>query len=776
MKKKSNQKTSSRKKKGKKKNYFFRRLLFKAFLLVFTLSLAGLGYLDYTVRDRFEGKRWKLPAQVYARPLELYAGLQLSPNDLINELKLLGYQELPDPTEPGSYCWRNHSIDITTRAFNFGSGLRPGLAITLTFSGNKVDKILQRDTATTLPIQRLDPALIGGIYPEKNEDRILIQLEEVPTTVTDALITVEDRRFYTHHGIDLLGISRAIINMASGGPIQGGSTITQQLVKNFYLTSERTIQRKVIEIVMALLLEAHYSKDEILETYLNEVYLGQDGNRAIHGFGLASHFYFNKTVSQLDLHEAALLVGLLKGPSYYNPRTRSQRAKQRRDLVLKEMEEAGQISWSELQMAQKRPLGVLNRPVRGTTSFPAFMDLLQDQLHQDYRDEDLRSKGLKIFTSLDPLVQKTAEKTLQQRLNKLEHDRQLEKNCLQGAVIITSSQNAEIQAVVGGRDPRFEGFNRALNAKRPIGSLIKPVIYLNALSHSQRYTLATLLDDSPLMVKQTGSADWVPDNFDKQSHGQVLLHDALMNSYNLSTVRLGLELGPDAAIEQLKRLGLNRNIPAYPASLLGANTLTPLEITQIYQTIASGGFRTPLKAIREILDHNGEPLQRYPLAVQQTINDDAIYLLTTTLQDVVTQGTGKNMQNFLSTDLGVAGKTGTTDDFRDSWFAGFTENSVGVVWIGRDDNQPTGLTGASGAMTVWGETMAQLNPQPLILAEPDRIEYHWIDRPTGKLSGSGCKDAVYLPFIAGTAPTEQSGCGPESRPSSLGNWFKRIFQ
>ena len=440
------------------------------------------------------------------------------------------------------------------------------------------------------------------------------------------------------------------------------------------------------------------------------------------------------------------------------------------------MVENGDITWSEAQSAQNKPLGVLQRPVRGTTSFPAFMDLVQRQLQQDYRDDDLRSQGLRIFTTLDPRIQQRAEQSLQSRLRQLEQDRNLEENSLQGAILVTSSQNAEVQAVVGGRDPRFKGFDRALDARRPIGSLIKPIVYLNALERSTRYTLATLLDDGPLLVKQNGNDQWSPQNFDNKNHGQVMLHDALVYSYNVSTVRLGLQLGPQNVMAKLHDLGISREITAYPSSLLGVNTFTPFEVTQIYQTIASGGFRTPLTAIREILTNSGVPLQRYPLKVEQTIDQAPLYLLTVAMQNVVAKGTAKGLQHYLSDDLGIAGKTGTTDDFRDSWFAGFDGNRVAVVWVGRDDNQSTGLTGATGALTIWGDMIAALDPQPLILAEPDKIENHWIDQASGKLSGPECKYSINLPFIAGSSPTGHAECGPQKQESTIKGWFKRIFK
>jgi penicillin-binding protein 1B len=673
------------------------------------LALAGLllaaaftVYLDFTVRARFEGKRFALPAKVYARSLELYPGLRLSPAEMAAELALLDYRETTLPREPGSYGWRSETLDLVMRPFAFADGPQEALALRVEFAGGRVKGLFHHVDNKPLQLARLEPPLIGGIYPGKNEDRVLVRLADVPGHVVDTLIAVEDRRYYSHLGLDPRGIARAIFKTVSGGSVQGGSTLTQQLVKNFFLTSERTLSRKLTEMVMAVLLEVHYSKEEILETYLNEVYLGQDGNRAIHGFGLAAPYFFNKPLDRLDLPEAALLVGMLKGPSYFNPRSHPQRALERRNLVLGQLAETGGISEERLSSAKAAPLGVVSRPPRGTSAYPAFLNLVHRQLKRDYHDDDLRSEGLQIFTTLDPRVQRAAESALSKRLTRLEQARGMRPDTLQGALIVTSTQHAEVQAVVGGRDPRFEGFNRALDAQRPIGSLIKPVVYLTALQQPQNYTLATLLDDSPLVLQQAGTDDWAPQNYDKVFHGEVPLRAALVNSYNVSTARLGLELGVPRVMANLRRLGLERDLPEFASSLLGANALSPLEVAQVYQTIAAGGFRTPLRAIHAVLTAEGEPLQRYPLNVEQEIAAAPLFLLTAAMQDVVREGTARDLGHYLPPALAVAGKTGTTDGYRDSWFAGFTGDRLAVAWVGRDDNEPTGLTGASGAMTVWG--------------------------------------------------------------------------
>jgi penicillin-binding protein 1B len=747
-----------------------------ALLLLVAVSTLAVLHLDRTVRARFEGKRFALPARVYARPLELYPGLKLSQADLMAELAMLRYRESPNSSQAGTFKILGQAAEFVTRPFSFEDGRQPALRVRVQFSGGMVESLTDRSKGAPLDLVRLDPALIGGIYPGNNEDRILLRLEEVPRQVVDALIVVEDRQFQSHVGIDLRGIARAAYVTATGQGVQGGSTITQQLVKNFYLSAERTLRRKLTEMAMAVLLEARYSKDEILETYLNEVYLGQDGNRAIHGFGLASSHYFDKQLDQLAPQEIALLVGMLKGPTAFNPRTNPNRALERRNVILAEMAEAGQISKDELLRARTAPLGIVAKPPQGTSPYPAFLTLVHRQLLRDYRDRDLRSEGLQIMTTLDPLIQGEAERALSRRLEGLEKGKQLSRETLQGVVLVTSTQSGEVQAIVGGRDPRVDGFNRALDSRRPIGSLVKPIVFLTALQSPERYTLATLLDDSPLVVKQAGASDWSPRNYDNEFRGRIPLMRALAISSNVATARLGLDLGVPRVMDTLRRFGVDRELPAYPSSLLGAIDLSPLEVTQFYQTIASGGFNTPPRTIREVLTSDGAPLQRYPLDVVQAADPGTIFLLTVAMQEVVRTGTARGLSRYVGPELGIAGKTGTTDGYRDSWFAGFSGDHLAVVWVGRDDNQPTGLSGASGAMTVWGEMMAALGPAPLDLGMPEGVEVVRIDPSTGLRCDWTCTDAVELPFLSGSAPVELSDDSLLQVAPTIRQWFKRIFQ
>lgn len=731
-------------------------------LVVWTLLLALAGfilYLDITIRDAFEGRKFALPARVYGRALEMYPGLKLTPAQLVEELRALGYREHPEPQEAGSYRYVLDGVEFTTRDFVFWDGPQAGQRLRATFADGKVAQLQERGAGDKdLPLLRIEPPLIGGIYPGHNEDRALLRLNQVPHLLVDTLIAIEDRKFETHWGIDPRGIARALYRTLSGQRVEGGSTLTQQLVKNFFLTSERTLTRKGTEVLMALLLELHYSKEEILETYLNEVYLGQDASRAIHGVGLASHFYFDRPLERLEPQEIALLVGMIKGPGVYDPRHKPEQALKRRNVVLQEMVKLGVITQTQFVQARDKPLGVIRRAPTGTSPYPAFLQYVQRQLQRDYREEDLKSEGLRIFTTLDPRVQREAERALSQRLTQLETSRKIPVHSLEGSVVVSSTQQGEVLALVGGRQARYAGFNRAIDAKRQIGSLAKPIVFLTALEQPAKYTLLTPLDDSPLVWRQRGAPDWKPMNYDRKFNGQVPLGTALARSLNVSTARLGIELGVERVLDKLQRFGIEHQPPPYPSSLLGAFELSPLEVAQIYQTFADGGFRTPLRAIREIVTADGKPLQRYPLRVEAVASPAPIYLLTTALQGVVREGTAQGLSQWVTPEVHVAGKTGTTDELRDNWFAGYTGDMVAVVWVGRDDNKSTGLTGATGAMTIWGEMMKNLEPEPLQPVVPEDIETVFIDPLSGLRYPGPCPGAVSVPFIKGSSLPAETAC------------------
>jgi penicillin-binding protein 1B len=531
---------------------------------------------------------------------------------------------------------------------------------------------------------------------------------------------------------------------------------------------------------MAVLLEVHYDKSEILETYLNEIYLGQDRDRAVHGVGLAAQYYFGKPVQNLSLAEGALLVAMVKGPAVYDPHRHAQRALDRRNLVLRETRDQNAITEQQFLAARGEPLGIDPKRSMGTSPYPAFLQLVHRQLRRDYADADLRSEGLRVFTTLDPQVQEAAERALQGRLAQFDRDKRFGDPGLEGAIVVAEPQSGEVQALVGGRDSRYRGFNRAIDAARPIGSLLKAAIYLTALSEPARYTLVTPIDDGPFVWKAHGAEDWKPANYDRKFHGEVPLRTALAQSYNAAAARLGTGLGVERVLETAKKLGVERPIQPFASSLLGAVDLSPLEVAQMYQTIASGGFRAPLRAIREVTTQEGTPLKRYPLAVEQAFPPEPVHLLTFALQGVVRDGTARSLANWVPPEVGVAGKTGTTDEQRDAWFAGFTGDRVAVVWVGYDDNRPAKLSGAASALPVWGEMMAALDPEPLELPQPDGIEMVSIDPQSG-LRGAGCSGAVDLPFMKGSAPDKMAPCASqtveviEKAVAPVKSWLERIF-
>jgi penicillin-binding protein 1B len=740
----------------------FKSRVMRVIVLLLLLALAAYTYyLDATIREAFDGRKFSLPARVYGRAMEVYAGKPLERAQFLDELKSLSYHENPEAKAAGTYHLTMNGVELTTREFVFSDGAQPSQHVHLEFADGKVALLQQHEAADTdLALLRMEPPLIGGIYPGHNEDRELVRLNDVPKMLVAALIATEDRKFYTHWGVDPRGVARAFFRTVTGQRVEGGSTLTQQLVKNFFLTPERSLRRKVNELLMSVLLEMHYSKDEILETYLNEVFLGQDANRAIHGFGLASYFYFDRPLDRLEPQEIALLVGLVKGPTVYDPRKHAQAALNRRNVVLQEMAGQGVITQAQAAEAIRKPLGVVARAPAGTSPYPAFLQYVHRQLERDYREEDLRSEGLRIFTTLDPYVQHQAEVALAERLAAIEKGRRMEPNTLEGAVVVSTTQTGEIQAIVGGRDARYAGFNRALDSERPIGSTIKPLIYLTALEQPEHYTLITPLDDSPLVYRQRGSPDWKPHNYEHTFHDQVQLRMALADSLNVATARMGIDLGVEHVLDRLPDFGVDHPVPMFPSSLLGAFGLSPIEVAQLYQTFADGGFRTPLRAIRAIVTADGKTLQRFPLEVKDVAKPAPVYVLTAAMQGVVREGTAQGLSNWLPADLNVAGKTGTTEDLRDSWFAGFTGDRVAVAWVGRDDNKPTGLTGASGAMTVWGEMMKNIHPEPLQPALPDDVETANIDPATGVRYDESCKQGIMLPFIKGSAPAQVMPCGP----------------
>lgn len=750
-------------------------LLWKLLAVLLLVAAVVLVWMDAQVRQRFDAHQWQLPARVYAQPVELYSGRVLEWQHLEQMLALLRYRNAASAPMPGSYQRQGGTVLLHTRAFRDSDGGEPARQLRLTLANGRIQKVAAAD-GSTLPVARLEPLQVGSIHPGHSQDRILVRLGDTPQLLHDMLLAVEDRGFYEHHGVSPRGLARAVwSNLRSGGVSQGGSTLTQQLVKNFYLSQRRTIGRKLMELPMAVLLELHYEKEQILETYLNEVYLGQDGARAIHGMGLAAQFYFGRALEELEPHQLALLVGMLKGPSYYDPRRNPERAERRRNVVLTVAHEQGLLSERDYGIALERPLDVVPKGAGALYAFPAFIDLVRRQLARDYPAEVLSSEGLQIHSTLDVLAQLAAEDALGRTLRQRDADGSQQLN---GAVVITAPDQGDVLAIVGDRTPRSAGFNRALDALRPIGSLAKPMVVLTALEQPKRFSLATIIDDEPLEVSMPNGQVWAPKNVDNRSMGPMPMAEALARSRNQAMARLGMDVGLQPIIATLQRLGVQGNIRPYPSLILGSHNMTPFEVAVMYQPLATGGFRTPLRAITDVLDLHGTPLARYPVSADPVVQEAPAYLTQWAMVKVMSEGTGRAAYNTLPHDLMVAGKTGTSDGLRDAWFAGFSGNHLAVVWIGRDDNQPAGVAGSSAALPVWTQVMAKLPQRSLRMDPPADVEWVWME-PDGKTrSDAGCDGAVLYPMWTPSIPGVLSACAA-ARQTPAGEerrgWLRRLF-
>lgn len=711
-------------------------------------------YLDSQVRARFDDLSWDLPSRVYARPLELKTGMPMSAEALLLELAASRYEHDPSARMPGTYAQDGGRFTIATRAFSDADGRTPARRFVVSLSANSVTALADAASGAALDAVRIDPARIATLYGAEQEERRVVTLEQLPPLLVAGIQAVEDRDFKHHHGIAVGAILRAAFaDLSAGRVVQGGSTLTQQLVKNLFLDRGQRFTRKFNEALISLLIEARYDKHRILEAYANEVFLGQQGGQAVHGFAAAAEFYFGREPRDLGAADIALLVGLVQGPSLYDPRRHPDFALNRRNLVLNEFYETGLVDDATLAAARAAPLGVLETPGLPRNATPAFLDLVRTQLARDYPSSELRRAGLAIHTTLAPSTQALAEGALTKTLETL-GKRQPE---LQGAMVVTGARSGEVEALIGARDPEDPGFDRALEAERPVGSLIKPFVYLVALAQPEKYSLATPLDDVPVDLPQPNGTHWTPQNDDREAHGRVALVDALAHSYNLATVHLGVALGIDKIRGFLESFGLGVEINPNPSLLLGAVDLSPYQMAQLYQYFAADGHALPLRALRGVLDAQGRPLTRYTVKPGAGGYIVPARLVSYALQAVTQTGTAHAIGEQGLGYLHAAGKTGTSDSQRDSWFAGYTGSHLAVVWIGRDDNKQTGLYGATGALQAWIALFRRLPTAPLALPQ-EGIETAWVDMESGRRTESQCPHARELPFAAGALPADTEHC------------------
>lgn len=775
-------KSASRKRKSSGKHnwiWFFAKLF-----IVFVVLFAAYGvFLDQKIRSRLDGQVWQLPAVVYGRMVNLEPDTPVSKQEVINLLEATQYRQVDRMVRPGEFTVGTHSIEMIRRPFGFPDGAEGQVRARLQFSGGQLISIVNMDNNLQFGVFRLDPRLITMMSSPNGEQRLYLPISGFPQLLTETLVATEDRYFYEHDGISLYSIARAVLaNLTAGRTVQGGSTLTQQLVKNLFLTNERTLWRKANEAYMALIMDARYSKQRILELYLNEVYLGQNGNEQIRGFPLASFYYFGRPLDELSLDQQAMLVGMVKGASLYNPWRNPKLVRERRNVVLSLLEKRRIIDAELYSTLSQRSLGVLAHSGVNTPQ-PAFMQMVNQQLAAKLGDKVQDLSGVKIFTTFDPLAQQAAEKAVTEGIPALIKQRKLAD--LQTAMVVVDKYTGEVRAMVGGANPQFAGYNRAMDARRSIGSLAKPATYLTALSMPNQYRLNTLLSDAPLTLKLSSAQSWSPQNDDRQFGGPVMLADALARSMNVPTVNLGMTLGLPAISDTWGKLGVPiSKTDQVPAMLLGAINLTPMEVTQAFQTIASGGNRAKLSALRSVITGDGKVLYQSLPQAEREVPAQAAYLTLWDMQQVVRYGTAQALGRKFP-QLQLAGKTGTTNNQIDSWFIGIDGSEVVVTWIGRDNNQSTKLYGANGAMTLYTRYLSALNPPPLVLTPPDDIAEIGVDSngnlvcsggvrslPVWTRNASGlCRQSMQNPV--GATDTRSTPVKPED--DGVAEWIKDMF-
>ncbi|MGY0643874.1 MAG: penicillin-binding protein 1B [Paraglaciecola chathamensis] len=743
-------------------------------LIIIAAVIAAYGvYLDAQIVKQFSGNKWQVPAQIFARPMHLELKQEITIKEIVEELELLGYRKVRHADDTGEYQLKATGVRIQRRAFHFPHGQESEISVDITLANGRISSLRNLKNNRALDEIYLEPWLVTRLMSSGREDRMLVNLKGVPPSLIKALVLVEDKDFYQHYGIAPLSILRALIaNVSAGRAVQGGSTLTQQLVKNLFLTNEKSLVRKAKEALMALIIDARYSKDEIIEAYLNEVFLGQNGNTGVHGFGLASLFYFDRPIAELNVSEIATLVGIIKGPSYYNPRRHPERVTERRNLVLRILFENNELQRNEYEYAINQPLNLASGASLKSGKHPAFMNLVRRELKTVLADPNMRESGLKVFTTLDSVAQRKAEEAVidgvaaQQKRMKLTQ--------LQSAMVVTDIKSGEVRSIVGDANPQYQGFNRALDAKRAIGSLIKPTIYLTALERAAQYNLATPLTDEAIKLKSTYGKMWEPKNADKKFRGQVTLVDALTQSLNVPTVNLGMEVGLDDIASTIRRLGVNEPIDIYPAMTLGAVNFSPMQVNQMYQTIANNGRYIPLHAVTAVLSPKDKPLWKFSARGEQRADLKATYLLNYALHKVTREGTAKQIRKTFG-DINMAGKTGTTDDYRDSWFSGFDNNILVTTWMGKDNNEPINLSGATGAMQLFIGYQKLQQPKSLVRRYPKGLGIAHFDEESGALSRPGCANTISVPAILDALPPVPKTCNGEVRGPLKKSLWERLF-
>jgi penicillin-binding protein 1B len=730
-------------------------------LLIFVLAGLGLSiygwYLSNQVEKRFSARRWHIPSTVYSDTTLLYPGQRFNPTIFTKKLVNLGYRRVNHlPSKKGELQITPVEINIFLNDLKTPWRTRGGFPVRVVSGDNKIETILRIDNGDKIPILELEPEEIMQFFGPERERRHLISIEQVPEHLVLAVLAAEDHRFFQHSGVDFRGILRALItNLRHGAIRQGGSTLTQQLAKNYFLTPARTLTRKFKEVLLAVIIELKYDKNEILEIYLNEIYLGQKGSVAINGFGEASYFYFGKPVKELTLSEAAIMAGLIKAPNHYSPYRDKARCRSRRDVVLQSMQRNKWLSETELQVELKQPIKAVGFTVSGTKA-PYFTDYLTEQLNALYRPEDLSSLGLSVYTTLDTQVQMAAERALTKGLERLESSnpdlqREAPEQKLQGAIVVIQPKTGHILAMVGGRNYSISQFNRITQARRQPGSAFKPFVYLTSLA---KFTPTTLLSNDPKSYTVDGKL-WEPQNFKPVTEYTVTLKNALKKSYNLATVDLAMKIGLDQIVDMAGRFHFSTPIKPYPSLALGAFEVIPLELARAYCVFAAEGVQAFPLSLKGVVDEHDNILDQKHLNIERLIPPAEAFIMTAMLQSVVNEGTARSLK-WRGVSWPVAGKTGTTNDFRDAWFVGYTPDILALVWVGFDNSDTIAATGAAAALPIWADLMNAI-PQYRSETEfkaPRGVEKISVCSVTGLTAVDGCPEPIEEYFLSGQTPAE----------------------
>jgi len=749
-------------KRSRIKDFLWRHSAGIAFL-VMVLFVAFIGWVGYTyvvVTRKFDSaRRWDLPSRVYSDATPIVPGMSYPRALLEPKLNHVGYHETRvKVANPGEYRFVNGSLEIWLQNFEYPDIEFRAMPVVVDFEGSTVSAVRRLDDNVALRGVRIEPELITSIYNNEMEDRLPVTLSAVPNVVRNAIISTEDKSFWSHEGISLRGTLGALItDIRTGVWNHGGSTLTQQLVKNLYLNPERKLSRKINEALMAVLLESRYSKEDILEAYLNEIYLGQNGAVQIVGVEQASQVYFGKHVTYLTLPEAATLAGIIRSPNINSPLRYPERAKPRRDTVLGLMREQGMISEVEYEQAIASPLTITRFP-RTSRSAPFFVDLVLKQLRETYPETQLKTEGLRIFTTLDTIMQRSAEQALDSgidSLNKRYSYLRKSQTPLEGVILTIQPGTGYVKALVGGRNYSKTQFNRAIQARRQPGSLFKPFVYVTAMDPArgrEAFTAATVLDDSPISV-QSGNAVWQPQNYDLRFHGRVTVREALAHSYNIPAVRAAMNAGVSNVIKTASNIGVESRLQPYPSVSLGSFEVTPLEIAYAYSVFANEGVKAEPISILAVSTREGKLLESREVKMKRVAPASVCYVIDDMLKDVFTYGTATKARS-LGFERDFSGKTGTTSNYRDAWFIGYSPRILSLVWIGFDDGHSVRLAGGDACVPIWTAHMnrvAGLVPD-VDFKRPDDVIERQIDPASGMLASPFCPETKSEIFVAGTEP------------------------